>query len=149
MGYAIIKIGDHYNDQTRAEIIMAATDDETSLPTDVAVGSVAYREDMSAQYLFGVSGSWKNVTSALAGPVQYSVTYDANGGTGGPTDSDKYYSGEMVTVLFTSDPTQESFTFVGWALTDDATEALYASGATTEFNMGASNVTLYAVWQAA
>ena len=149
MGYSIVKIGDHYNDPTRVEILMGETDNETSLPLDVSAGSIAYREDMSAQYLFGVSGSWKNVTSALAGPVQYSVTYDANGGAGGPTDSDKYYSGEAVTVLFTSDPTQEGFTFVGWAIADDATDALYASGATTEFNMGAANVTLYAVWQAA
>lgn len=149
MGYAIVKIGDHYNDPTRAEIIMGATDDETSLPTDVPAGSIAYREDGSAEYRFGVSGTWFDVSGVEPNLIEYAVTYDANGGTGGPTDSNTYNAGETVTVLFTSAPTFTGHTLLGWATSETATAATYASGGTTTFAMRRNDVTLYAVWEVA
>lgn len=149
MGYAIVKIGDHYNDQTRVEILMAATDDENSLPTNVPAGSIAYREDMSAQYLFGVSGTWKDVSGVDPSLIEYAVAYDANGGTGGPTDNNTYNAGEAVTVLFTSAPTFAGHTLLGWATSATATVATYASGGTTTFAMRRNDVTLYAVWEVA
>lgn len=148
MGYAIIKIGDHYNDQTRAEIIMAATDDETSLPTDVPAGSIAYREDGSATYRFGISGTWFDISNVLPDSVEYFVTYNANDGTGGPTDSTGYNFGDTVTVLFTSAPTRDGYTLLGWATSETATAADYASGGTETFVMNRLDVTLYAVWEA-
>jgi hypothetical protein len=148
MGYAIVKIGDHYDNPNRVEIVMGATDDETSLPTTVPAGSIAYREDMSAQYLFGVSGTWADVTAVDANAIDYSVTYDANDGTGGPTDSNGYNVGDVVTVLFTSAPTRDGHTLLGWAPSATATAATYASGETTTFVMKRTDVTLYAVWEA-
>lgn len=62
MAYIISKIGDQCNDQQRAAIIMSATDDATDLPTSVPIGSVAYREDLSARYLFGIGGAWVDIT---------------------------------------------------------------------------------------
>ena len=69
MGYAILKIGNQYNDQKRVVLLMAAADDAADLPTDVPVGSFAYREDLSAKYLFGVSGAWIDVTAELSGTL--------------------------------------------------------------------------------
>ncbi|KXL52204.1 endo-1,4-beta-xylanase A precursor [Anaerotignum neopropionicum] len=77
----------------------------------------------------------------------YSVTYDANGSTGGtiPTDGATYYNGATVTVLGnTGTLVKTNSTFAGWNTLADGTGTNYAPAAT--FAMGAGNVTLYAKW---
>ena len=82
-------------------------------------------------------------TTSAAG---YSVTYNANGGIGtAPVDSKGYPAGQSVTVSTTSGTlTYSGFTFVGWQTKADGSGTTYAQGQT--FNMGSSNVTLYALW---
>ena len=71
---------------------------------------------------------------------KYTVTYDANGGTGAPTDpASPYYEGETVTVV-SGEPTKANYTFTGW-LYDSTT---YIAG--DDFTMPAANVTLVAQW---
>lgn len=71
---------------------------------------------------------------------EYTITYDANGGTGAP---------ETVTIeggattLSTATPTRAHHRFLGWAARADATQARYQPGGT--YNGG--TVTLYAVWE--
>ena len=77
--------------------------------------------------------------------TKYTVSYDANGGTGNVPASAEYEEGKSVTVEFTPVPTKEGFDFVGWAETAEATTATYTSSGTTSFTMGTRNVTLYAV----
>ena len=74
--------------------------------------------------------------------TSYTITFDANGGTGGPTTQTKPY-GERIT-LTTSQPTREGYTFLGWNTSYNATTALYESGGTYTGN---GNVILYAVWE--
>jgi uncharacterized repeat protein (TIGR02543 family) len=81
----------------------------------------------------------------------YTVTYDANTGTGNvPVDgSSPYVVGASVTVLGnTGTPalTKQYHTFSGWNTEDDGSGTAYSSG--DDFNMPDNNVTLYAVWTA-
>ena len=72
----------------------------------------------------------------------YTITYDANGGTGAPAAQSKPYGAALT--LSSMVPTREGYIFLGWATSRTATEAQYQPGAsyTTE-----GDATLYAVWQ--
>jgi uncharacterized repeat protein (TIGR02543 family) len=73
--------------------------------------------------------------------TEYTVTYDANGGTGAPTDPDSpYFAGVTVTVV-SGKPTRANHTFNGW-LYDGTT---YKADDT--FTMPPNNVTLVAQWK--
>ena len=71
----------------------------------------------------------------------YTVSYNANGGSGAPSSQTKWY-GEDLTLLSTK-PTRSDYTFVGWATSASATSPTYSAGGTYTANAG---VTLYAVW---
>ena len=71
---------------------------------------------------------------------EYTVTYNANGGTSTCTDNNKYIQGETVTVC-ANIPTKSDVTFAGW---NDGTNT-YLQSAT--FTMPAKNVTLTAQWK--
>ncbi|MCL1876887.1 fibro-slime domain-containing protein [Candidatus Saccharibacteria bacterium] len=74
--------------------------------------------------------------------IDYTVTYDANGGTDAPTDSKKYNVGNTVTVA--SDvPTRKGYTFESWKYDESTT---YTADDT--FTMPAADVTLVAQWEA-
>ena len=78
----------------------------------------------------------------------YSVTYDANGATGGtvPVDSDNHESGSSVTVLGnTGSLIKDGYNFNGWNTAADGTGTSYAAGGS--FNIS-SDTTLYAQWVA-
>jgi uncharacterized repeat protein (TIGR02543 family) len=77
--------------------------------------------------------------------VNYTVTYNANGGTGAPSDPNSpYQAGITVTVLGQGGTANAGFTFDGWNTQSDGLGTDYAGGAT--FPMPAYNVTLYAQW---
>lgn len=85
---------------------------------------------------------------ACSPPVtKYSVTYMANGATGGsvPVDSNTYAPDQKVTVLGnTGNLVKSHDTFYDWNSTAAGTQYKYSAGDT--FIMGTSNVTLYAQW---
>lgn len=72
----------------------------------------------------------------------YTVSYDANGGTGAPSSQVKKY-GETLK-LRTDVPTRSGYDFLGWAESPTATSATYLAGANYSENAG---ITLYAVWR--
>jgi uncharacterized repeat protein (TIGR02543 family) len=75
--------------------------------------------------------------------VQYTVTYNANGGTGTAPSSQTVNAGSSVTLASGSGLTKSGYAFSGWSAD--------ASGAGSPYNAGssytpASSVTLYAKW---
>ena len=72
----------------------------------------------------------------------YTITYDADGGTGAPESQTKYYGTNIN--LSTDIPTKEGYSFVGWSYSPDDDTAEYYPGETYTSN---SNLSLYAVWQ--
>ena len=72
----------------------------------------------------------------------YTVSYDANGGTGAPSSQVKKY-GETLK-LRTDIPTRSGYDFLGWAESSTATSATYLAGVNYSENAG---ITLYAVWR--
>lgn len=92
----------------------------------------SYTEDTGAT-LYAV---WKYI------PKTYTVSYNANGGVGAPTNQVKT---ENVTLkLSTAVPTREGYTFKGWATSSTASSSGYQPGASYTAN---ANLTLYAVWE--
>ena len=75
-------------------------------------------------------------------PATYTVSYDANGGTGAPGRQTKTYG--VTLTLTTLIPTRRNYSFVGWSKDRNATSASYAAGGSYTDN---TDVTLYAVWQ--
>ena len=84
-------------------------------------------------------------SSTSGGSSTYTVTYNANGGSGSvPTDSNNYLQGATVTVLGSGSLVRSGDTFAGWNTQANGSGTTYTQGQT--FSMGTSNVTLYAVW---
>ena len=75
-------------------------------------------------------------------PATYTVSYDANGGTGAPGRQTKTYG--VTLTLTTIQPTRRNYLFLGWSKDRNATSASYSAGGSYTDN---TDVTLYAVWQ--
>jgi hypothetical protein len=73
--------------------------------------------------------------------LEYTVSYDANGGTGGP-DSQTKYHGTLLR-LSAETPKRAGYSFLGWSPYRDADEPAYMPG--EEYDLDES-VELYAVW---
>ena len=73
----------------------------------------------------------------------YSVTYDANGGTGSVTDNEKYAKGAEATVKSNNGFTNGDKVFLSWNTAADGTGKTYYPNSTVEIT---GNVTLYARW---
>ncbi len=103
-----------------------------------ASGSVAYAAGgsytaNSAVTLYAV---WKAIT--------YTVSYNANGGSGAPGSQTKTYGVSLT--LSSTKPTRTNYTFKGWGTSASATTVSYAAGASYTANAA---TTLYAVWELA
>lgn len=90
----------------------------------------------------------KNVTFNVTVPAwtSYTVSYNANGGTGAPGKQTKWKYQTLT--LSSTKPTRTGYSFVGWALTQadaNAGKHYYLAGGTCGKN---ENLTLYAVWKA-
>ena len=83
-----------------------------------------------------------NVTVADQ-PTTYTVTYNANGGSGAPSAQTK--TKDVSLTLSTTRPSRAGYNFLGWATSASATSAQYQPGSTYTAN---ANITLYAVWEA-
>lgn len=74
----------------------------------------------------------------------YTVTYNANGGSGAPSSQTTTY-GTNLTISSTV-PTRFPYTFLGWSTSSSTTSATYKPGDSLTVS---GNLTLYAVWQEA
>lgn len=109
----------------------------TSAATHNVVGSITVSN----------SSAWKGTSTAtvavtIPAKPSYSVTYNANGGTGAPGTQTKWYGTNLT--LSSTKPTKTGYTFVGWNTSASATTASYQPGATYTANAALS---LYAIWK--
>lgn len=94
----------------------------------------------------GWDGSYTNVTSNRTITAQwkiitYTVSYNANGGSGAPGSQTKTYGVNLT--LSSTRPYREGYNFLGWATSKSGAVA-YQPGGTYTNN---ASVTLYAQWQ--
>lgn len=93
-------------------------------------------------YSFHTLGSGSNSWSiTVPAKDSYTVSYNANGGSGAPSAQTKWYN-ETLTLSSTK-PTRTNYTFIGWSTSSNATSATWSAGGAYANNSGA---TLYAVW---
>ena len=71
----------------------------------------------------------------------YTVSYNANGGSGAPSAQNKWYNTALT--LSSTKPTRSGYNFLGWSTSSSATTATYNAGSSYTSN---ASTTLYAVW---
>lgn len=101
--------------------------------------------NISAALSTGISPSSISGSMTYALPAvtwQWTVSYNANGGSGEPTSQTKTYGSNLT--LSSTKPTRTGYTFLGWSTDKNATSATYQPGGLYTSNTGA---TLYAVWK--
>ena len=86
--------------------------------------------------------STTTTTAATASVSRYTVSYNANGGTGAPAAQTKIY--DIPLTLSAATPSRAGYAFHGWATSAAAAAAQYQPG--SQYNANTS-VTLYAVWK--
>lgn len=103
----------------------------------------------SVSFAFNVtwSGTYGGTKSAsgsisVAAKTKYTVSYNANGGSGAPSTQTKWHGTALT--LSSTKPTRTGYSFQGWATSASGSVA-YAAGASYTANAA---VTLYAVWKA-
>lgn len=123
---------------------------------NIASGTVTITKSTSAKSIplwfsfvmnFTWSGTYGGTKTAsgsisVAAKTSYKISYNANGGSGAPSQQTKWH-GTNITLSSTK-PSRTGYTFKGWATSASGSVA-YAAGATYSANAA---VTLYAVWQA-
>ena len=98
--------------------------------------------------LSGVADTWINSYApsinlyAVWSPNTYTISYNANGGSGEPTAQTKTYDTDLT--LTTSTPTRSGYTFDGWNTKSDGSGTNYSAGGKFTTN---ANTTLYAKWK--
>ncbi len=104
-----------------------------------------YNFTAGTTYYFGVKyydSSTRGTIPVTLGSI-YTITYNANGGSGAPSSQTKDYGIDVA--LSSETPSRTGYEFLGWAFSDTATGAAYWSGEICGAN---ANITLYAVWKA-
>lgn len=86
-----------------------------------------------------------NVTLyAVWAAITYSISYNANGGSGAPAGQTKAYNVSLT--LSSTKPTRTNYNFLGWGTSASSTTVSYKPGATYSSN---ASITLYAIWELA
>ena len=88
------------------------------------------------------NASNKATTNISISGDTYTISYNANNGTGAPASQSKSYG--VGIKLSTSIPTRTGYTFTGWNTASDGSGTAYASGADFTNN---ANTVLYAQWR--
>lgn len=108
-------------------------DENKSFDTGQALAKALNKDLSSGNQTIGVAAQWKINT--------YTITYNANGGSGAPSAQTKTYG--VALTLSSTKPTRTGYTFLGWSTSSTATSATYSAGGSYTANSAA---TLYAVW---
>lgn len=92
-----------------------------------------------------VTSSWASASCSvtISGKTYYTISYNANGGSGAPSSQTKWH-GTALTLSSTT-PSRSGYEFLGWSTSSTATSATYSAGGSYSTN---ANTTLYAVWKA-
>lgn len=119
----------------------------TSKPTRTGYSFSKWLSSAQNQYydpgdLYGHNESTTMVAQWIANT--YTISYDANGGSGAPESQTKTY--DVTLTLSSVIPTRANYNFLGWAASSSATTATYSAGGSYTANTA---ITLYAVWELA
>lgn len=109
--------------------------------------SITVKATVTSTYAWSGHSSTASATVSVPAKTSYSITYNANTGSGAPGSQTKWY-GETLT-LSTATPTLAGYDFVGWSTTQSTPgsgTATYTAGGSYTANAAA---TLYAVWKRA
>ena len=109
-----------------------------------ADGSGSYYSDGQTVTNLAASGTFK--LYAQWKPNKYTVTFDANGGTGTMIDQNMTYNTSAA--LRANTYTKTGYTFTGWNTKPDGSGTSYANGKTVRNLATDGTVTLYAQWKA-
>ena len=108
-----------------------------------SMSSLAYHPGDSLTFVFYRSQTQNIHVYSLWQLKTYTVSYNANGGTGAPASQTKTYGVNLT--LSSTIPTRQYYNFKGWATSPNGS-VVYAAGGTYSANAA---VTLYAVWELA
>ena len=112
-----------------------------SIPCELSpIGHTGYTYELS---LIGMSKEAPAQNTAKLKLATYTVTYDANGGSGTMTDTNSPYAYEVVAKVLTNGFTRSRYTFTGWNTKADGSGKPYAEGDSIEM---LGDVVLYAQW---
>lgn len=96
-------------------------------------------------YYGGAGGSTRaQLTFSIPARPQYSVSYNANGGTGVPSKQTYFYGNDIR--LSNTIPKKVGYEFLGWSTSNTATTASYQPNQVWS-GKNAGHYTLYAVWK--
>lgn len=120
-----------------------------SVTVNRGTGGLARNISISIQFNFDItwSGTYYGNRSGSATVATtsirrtYTVSYNANGGSGAPSSQTKQYG--IILKLSSTIPERDGYRFVGWATSSTAISAQYQPGGNYTGNAA---LTLYAVW---
>lgn len=95
----------------------------------------------SSGFSHGTDYATTTVTVPAVARPTYTVSYNANGGSGAPSNQTKQH--DITLTLSSVKPTREGYEFVGWGTSATDTAAKYSAGGQYTGN---ANITLYAIW---
>ena len=124
-----------------------STIDVTQIPTyDVSEGYefLGWVKKDGTPFNFGtqITRDYK-LYAKVASTATYTVTYNANGGTGTMTDDTKYAEGATASVMKNTFTAPSGQVFLGWSTNKDGPVAYYAN---SQLKIEKQNVILYAIW---
>ena len=118
---------------------LSAGDDFKVIADTGSACQVLYPVD--ASYGGGYKLGW--IVKSQLPSQSYTVSYNANGGSGAPAAQTKNVS--VALTLSSTVPTRTGHSFVGWGTSAGATTPAYTAGGTYSTD---ANITLYAIWRA-
>lgn len=95
----------------------------------------------SSGFSHGTDYATTTVTVPAVARPTYTVSYNANGGSGAPSSQTKQH--DITLTLSSVKPTRSGYTFAGWGTSATDTGVKYSAGGQYTGN---SNITLYAIW---
>lgn len=95
----------------------------------------------SSGFSHGTNYATTTVTVPAVARPTYTVSYNANGGSGAPANQTKQH--DITLTLSSTKPTRSGYTFAGWGTSATDTGVKYSAGGQYTGN---ANITLYAIW---
>lgn len=95
----------------------------------------------SSGFLHGTDYATTTVTVPAVARPTYTVSYNANGGSGAPSNQTKQH--DITLTLSSVKPTRDGYEFAGWGTSATDTGVKYSAGGQYTGN---ANITLYAIW---
>lgn len=95
----------------------------------------------SSGFSHGTDYATTTVTVPAVARPTYTVSYNANGGSGAPSNQTKQH--DITLTLSSVKPTRSGYAFAGWGTSATDTDVKYSAGGQYTGN---SNITLYAIW---